>query len=369
MQVRKRTLLIGLVVLVVAIAISLAVKGNKAPNTAPANAATGAQNKAALTVQTVKPQQAEWPQTLSANGSIAAWQEAAVGAEIAGLRITEILVNVGDQVKKGQLLAKLANETVAADHAQTRAGVIEAEATLNEARANLERTRQLRAAGMASAQQLVQAETAVDTAQARVEAQRARLRAEDVRLAQTRVVAPDDGIISARNATAGSIAQGELFHLIRGGRLEWRGELAEAEMASVPPGTLVHLTLAGGGAAEGRLRMLAPTVDPQTRIGLAYVDLTEPGPARAGMFARGQFVLGKRAALTLPQSAVVLRDGFSYVLALDGTRVREQKVETGRRNGDRVEILAGLQPTTAVVAAGAAFLADGDTVRVAPAQN
>ncbi len=370
MQFKKRPLIATAAVLAAAIAIAFAfaIKGGKATPSAASNTPAPSA-KAALTVQVVKPERAEWAQTLSANGSITAWQEAAVGAEIAGLRINEILVNVGDQVRRGQVLAKLANETVTADHAQTRAGVIEAEATLNEVRANLERTRQLRAAGMASAQQLVQAETAVDTAQARLEAQRARLRAEDVRLAQTRVLAPDDGVISARNATAGSIAQGELFHLIRGGRLEWRGELAEAEMASVTPGTLVHLSLAGGGSAEGRVRALAPTVDPQTRIGLAYVDLTEPGPARAGMFARGQFVLGKQPALTLPQNAVVLRDGFSYVLAVDNNRVREQKVETGRRNGERVEIRSGLAPDTAVVAAGGAFLADGDSVRVTPAKD
>lgn len=364
MRYGKRAVVAALVVGAVLVVCAVALRGKADSSTAKgAVAATPA--KSALTVQSVKPETAEWARTLNANGSIAAWQEVVVGPEIGGLRVTEMLVNVGDKVRKGQLLARLASETMAADFAQTRAGVVEAEATLNEVRANVGRYRQLRAAGMASAQQLVQAETSVDTAQARLEAQRARLRVDEVRLAQTRVVAPDDGVISARTATVGSIAQGELFRLIRGGRLEWRGELAEAEMAQVTPGAVVHLSLAGGGSAEGRVRTLAPTVDPQTRTGLVYVDLSDPGVARAGMFGRGQFEIGKAAALILPQSAVVLRDGFSYVLVLEqDSRVRQQKVEIGRRSGDQIEILAGLKPDTPVVATGGAFLADGDAVRV-----
>jgi HlyD family secretion protein len=367
MQLHRRAIVIALAVAIIGIG-AIVVSRGKPETPAPSNPATKPASKAALTVQASTPQQVEWPRTLNANGSIAAWQEAVVGPEVAGLRITEVLVNVGDKVRKGQMLARLASETLAADMAQTRAGVAEAEATLNEAQANLERTRQLRSAGMSSAQQMVQAETSVVTAQARVEAQRARLRADEVRFSQTRVVAPDDGVISARSGTVGSIAQGELFRLIRGGRLEWRGELAEAEMAQISPGALVHLTLAGGGAAQGRVRMLAPTVDPQTRTGLVYVDLTEPGAARAGMFARGQCEVGKGKALSLPQSAVNLRDGFSYVMAIEpDSHVRQLKVELGRRVGDRVEVLSGLKAGTSVVASGGAFLADGDTVRVVAA--
>ncbi|MCX9155059.1 efflux RND transporter periplasmic adaptor subunit [Niveibacterium sp. 24ML] len=368
MQLRKRAVIAALIVAAIAIGLFVATRGTPdAPAKAPANAAAKPGAKAALTVQTVKPETAEWARTLSANGSITAWQEAAVGPELGGLRITEVLVNVGDTVRKGQLLARLASDTLNADTAQTRAGLAEAEATLNEVQANLERTRQLRSAGMSSAQQMVQAETAVVTAQARVEAQRARLRADEVRLSQTRVVAPDDGVISARTGTVGSIAQGELFRLIRGGRLEWRGELAEAEMSQITPGATVHLHLAGGTSATGRVRVLAPTIDPQTRTGLVYADLTEAGAARAGMFARGEVEIGKLSAQSLPQSAVSLRDGFSYVMVVEAdSRVRQQKIDVGRRVGDRVEV-RGLKPDTAVVAAGGAFLADGDTVRVVSA--
>lgn len=85
-----------------------------------------AATKAALTVSTVRPESADWPQRLSASGSIAAWQEAIVGSEIGGLRLTEVAVDVGDRVRKGQLLARLQNETVSAEREQTRASMAEA---------------------------------------------------------------------------------------------------------------------------------------------------------------------------------------------------------------------------------------------------
>jgi len=111
--------------------------------------------------------------------------------------------------------------------------------------------------------------------------------------------------------------------------------------------------------------MVAPTVDPQTRTAIVYVDLPRGSGARAGMFARGEFELGKVNALTLPQSAVVMREGFSYAYRIEpDNRVTQVKVSTGRRLGDRVEITEGLDQATRVVASGAAFLADGDLVRI-----
>jgi hypothetical protein len=114
--------------------------------------------------------------------------------------------------------------------------------------------------------------------------------------------------------------------------------------------------------------MVAPTVDDKTRNGIVYVDMTGNGDAKAGMFARGDFEVGTGQGLTLPQTAVVLREGFSYVMRVGpDSKVAETKVSVGRRVGDRVEITAGLDASSRVVASGGGFLADGDTVRVADA--
>jgi HlyD family secretion protein len=338
--------------------------------------ATAAPVKPALTVTVTQPQPATMAVRIAANGNIAAWQEASVGTEANGLRLADVRVNVGDVVKRGQVLATFAPDTINADLAQSRAAIAEAEAALAEASANAQRARELQTTGALSAQQISQYLTAERTAQARLEAVKAAAKTQQLRLAQTQVLAPDSGVISARSATVGAVlpAGQELFRLIRGGRLEWRAEVAAADLAQLKPGQVASVTAAGAVPVKGTVRMVAPTVDPQTRNGLVYVDLPAPGAARAGMFARGDFETGSGQALTLPQSAVMLRDGFSYVLRVGAdSKVTQAKVTVGRRAGDRIEITSGIDAAAKVVAAGGGFLGDGDTVRVvesaAPAQK
>lgn len=348
-------------------------QASSSPSATPATAATAsAGGRAALSVQAVSPRREMLARTLSASGGLAAWQEVVIGAETQGLRLVEVAVQVGERVRRGQLLARLQSDTLTAERAATQAVLAEAEAVLAQARLEAERDRALQAGGALSAQQLQQTLTAETTARTRVQALKARLQADEVRLAQTRLLAPDDGLISARLATVGAVAQPgqELFRLIRQGRIEWRAELSGADMARLSPGTAVRLTPAGTDTVlEGRVRQIAPTVDPATRQGLVYVDLT-PGAAaspvaRPGMLARGEFQLGGSEALTLPQGAVLLREGFSIVMRIEAdARVREVKVRTGRRVGDRVEILEGLDAQARVVAQGAGFLGDGDRVKV-----
>ena len=325
----------------------------------------------ALSVTLVNPLQETWPQTLSANGNVMAWQEAVIGAEVANYRITEVRAQVGDRVRKGQVLARIDDDTVAAELAEARAAVAELEASAGEARANALRARELREKGFYSQQLATQYQTAEHTAQARLAAGQARLQSVRLRMGKTAVLAPDDGLISARSATVGSLTQSgqELFRLIRGGRLEWRAEVGAADLAKVQVGVPVMVSGPNGEAVAGRVRALAPSIDPATRNGLVYVDLPatggQSGILKAGMFARGNFELGRAPAVTLPQSALVLREGFAYVFRLgDESRVTQTKVVLGRRQGERVEVLEGLPAQARVVASGAGFLADGDLVQV-----
>lgn len=321
----------------------------------------------ALSVQVVSPQATAISVRLSANGSIAPWQEASVGSEVQGLRLAEVRAQVGDAVRKGQVLAVFASEALLADLAQLRAAVTEAEASLAEATANAQRARDLQNTGAVSAQQIQQWMTAERVAQARLDAHRATQGAAEVRLRQTEVLAPDSGVITSRSATIGAVmpAGQELFKLIRQGRLEWRAEVPAGELSRLKPGMTAVITPPGGAAVQGRVRLLAPTVDAATRNGIVHVDLPNTGAARAGMFASGEFEIAQRSGMTLPQSAVVLRDGFSWVYLVDAqSKARQQKVEVGRRQGDRIEIVSGLPASARVVAAGGGFLGDGDLVRV-----
>ncbi|MFT4174266.1 MAG: efflux RND transporter periplasmic adaptor subunit [Rhodocyclaceae bacterium] len=329
-----------------------------------------ATSQPALTVAMTRLQPVAFTQRVPANGSIMAWQEASIGTEANGLRLVEVRVNVGDKVGRGALLARFAADTVEAELAQSHAAVAEAEVVLAEAAANAQRARLLQETGTLSAQQIQQYVNAERMAQARLDAARAVETTQQLRLAQTRIVAPDDGVISSRAATVGAVvATGqELFRLIRGARLEWRAEVAAADLIKLKPGQRVLVRPSDGESVEGRLRMLAPAIDIQTRNGLVYVDLPSSDAVRAGMFARGEFELGEDEAMTLPLSAVQLREGFSYVMRVGpDLRVIQTKVRTDRRVGDRVEIVDGLNAQDRVVASGGAFLGDGDLVSIAEA--
>ncbi len=345
------------------------------PQAPAAQAESPAQARPALTVALATPETMSLPLSLAANGNIAAWQEAVIGAELGGLRLQELRASVGDRVRAGQVLAVFASDSVQAELAQAQAALGEAQATAGDARANAERARSLQDSGALSTQQIQQLLTAAQTAQARVEAAQAQLAAQQLRLRQTQVRAPVAGVVSARLATVGAVAApgAELFRLVVDARLEWRAEVTSSELARLKPGMAVRLQPAAGGELQGRVRMLSPTVDAQTRSALVYVDLPPltqaPGSARPGMFARGEFQLGQSQALTVPQRALVLRDGFAHVFELQADqRVRELPVRTGRRVGERVEIVSGLSPQARVVVQGAGFLNDGDLVRVASPQ-
>lgn len=354
-----------LATLCVAAVLSSAIADDKKPE-AP---------KPALTVTTGRPQAATLPVRLTANGNVAAWQDAVIGSESGGLRLAEVRVNVGDVVRKGQVLAVFAAETVDADVEQARAAMQEAQANAASAAADAQRARALKDSGALSEQQVTQYLTAERVADSHVMAAKANLAQQQLRLKYTQVLAPDSGIISARSATVGAVVGvgTELFRMIRQGRLEWRAEVTSAELARIRPGTPVLVKAASGSELLGRVRTVGPTIDPQTRNALVYVDLpaalSASAPFKAGMFASGQFELGASSAVTVPQQAVAVRDGFSYVFRLNADqRVSQLKVSTGRRVGDRVEVVAGLAPDALIVVSGAGFLNDGDLVRTVPAQ-
>ena len=368
----KRWMVVAGLVIVALLIILFVVffkKNKDTTQTAATNA--DAQPQSALTVTVTQPQSRNWEKTLEANGNIAAWQEVVIGSELSGLRITQVKVNVGDVVKRGQLLAQLNPETINAELAQSRASVAEAQATLNDAAANAKRILALKNTGAISAQEAAQYSTTQQTAQARLDLARAQIESSQIRLTQSRIVAPDDGVISARTATVGSLAQTgqELFRMIRDNRLEWRAQVTSAELYRLKPGMKVSVISADPNqpAIMGTVRMIAPTINDDTRYGLVYVDLPRSSALRMGMFVKGTFQLGTQDALTLPQSSLLLRDGFAYVFILDRqNRVHQQKIETGRRVDDRVEVI-GLPANVRVVVSGTAFLTDGDTVKVATA--
>lgn len=349
-------------VLVAVIGVFVASRG--ASKTPPVNSET---SKPALTVTTVMPVAALWSERVTASGQVLAWQEAIIGAEIGGVRLVELQANVGDRVKKGDLLARLADEMLLADVHQQQAALDESTARYKEAEENAQRAAKIKDSNVLSAQELQQFTNAAEIAKAQMGSADARLESAKLKLRYTRIIAPDDGLISSRSATLGTVAQvgGELFRLIRQDKLEWRAELTDVQLQQVNIGQKVQVRTGVNDTVTGVVTRIAPSVDMSTRNGFVYVSLNENKTLLAGTFTQGEFELGKSNALTLPQSAVVVRDGYSYVYRVGAdARVTQTKVTIGRRQGDRVEVSAGLAPNATVVATGTGFLNDGDLVRI-----
>lgn len=361
--------------LLILLATALVIAGGIYLRHAGADSGTPATAKPALAVESVKPQARSLPHRLEAHGNLAAWQEASIGAESGGLRLAEVRADVGDNVKRGQVLAVFAGDAPLAEVAQARAALAEADAAAMEAGANAARARSVQA-GALSAQQIGQYLSAEATAQARVQSAQANLALAELRLKHTQVLASDDGVISQRSpqATLGAVvAQGqELFRLIRQNRLEWRAEVTATELANIHNGQAVTVQAASGASHQGKVRQVAPTIDPQTRNALVYVDIpvvdipaAKNGAFKPGMFAHGEFALGNRPGLTVPRQALVVRDGFNYVFLVGSdSRVHRSKVEVGSFGDGVVEITAGLDAQATLVAGGAGFLNDGDLVKV-----
>jgi HlyD family secretion protein len=361
----KRWLWLGLALAVLLLVAFFVVTRHSA---APAEAPVAEEGpKASMTITLEKPATETLPRILEANGNVSAWQEASVGAEVGGLRLATVNANVGDVVRKGQVLATFVTATAQADSLQSRAAVMQAEASYENAHADAERARAIQDTGALSRSQIAQYFTQEKVAKAQWEAAKAAYSATQVRLGNTEVKAPDAGVISARSATVGAVvgAGQELFRLVRQGRLEWRAEVTPSEVGGIKVSQTVEVTAATGALIAGKVRAIAPTADLQTRNILVYVDLERHQDLKAGTFAKGRFTLGQSQALTVPSTAIVVRDGNNFVFVVDGqNKAAQRKVQTGRRVGERVEVLDGLKADESVAVQGAGFLNDGDLVKV-----
>lgn len=319
-------------------------------------------------VALVRPKTELWPDRIEAVGNIMPWHETAISTEVGGLRLVSVLVSEGDTVKKGQILARLNAATVETDLDVTNAQLAEAEAVLAQAAATLERANRLAPSGGVSRQELTLYETQKHTAEARLNAARAQVKRQQLKLEFATLSAPDDGVISSSSASEGSIVQAgsELFRLIRQGRLEWRAEVKGELLMKLAAGQEVLIKSPLGPEVKGRIRRVSPTVDVKTRNGLAYVDLPAGTDLKAGLNVAGSIGLGKRKALVVPAAAVLSQGGTARVFKLDADNKLEAiEVKTGRVKDDWVEILAGLDDHTPVVARDLKLLKEGELVKAA----
>ncbi len=331
-------------------------------------------------------------------GTLVPRDEILVAPEVEGLRITELLVEEGDTVAKGQVLARLSLEMIETSEAsnvaaiaraeaaiiQARSQIVQMEAANVEARQALDRAQSLVKTGNATAVTLEQRVSTAQGAEGRLAAARggldgakadlatARAQAREIALrrARTEIRAPEAGIVNRRTARIGATATavGEpLFRLIARGEIELEGEVPETALPRLAPGNPARLALDETRSLDGRVRRIYPEVDRQTRLGKVRISL-DPDPAlHIGAFARGTVEVARRTGASVPLAAVLYAaDGSASVLVVRDGRVEARRVATGLSAEGLTEIRSGLSAGDVVVSRAGSFLRDGDRVRPVP---
>lgn len=323
--------------------------------------------KVALTVNVESPKIQNIPLKITSSGTIVPWQESIIGSELSGVAIKEIYVDIGSVVTKGQLLAKLNSQSINADMNQVRATIQEANANFQESKANADIARNIEKTNALSGQQIKKYLTNEMTARARVASAQASFKSQSVRLSQTNILAPEDGIVSARTAAVGNIVnQGEMFRIIVQEKLQWKAQVPSEDIIKITKDMPVEIKTTTNEIIQATVSEISPTVDMQTRQGTVYVNLDKEmhmDKVKSGMFVEGNINLGFVDKVMIPQQAIVLRDGFSYIFLVKNNVAVQTKVTTGDRFGNDIEI-NGIEVTDKVVVTGATFLKDQDNVKV-----
>ncbi|HRX89316.1 MAG TPA: efflux RND transporter periplasmic adaptor subunit [Steroidobacteraceae bacterium] len=326
-------------------------------------------------VSVVTPGLSEVTDIVSFTGTINARDEMPITVEGEGGRISAVLVEIGDQVKKGQVLARLSTSVIEPQVNSLRAALEEARTSAELAAADYRRAQGVAASGALSKQEIERRRGAAANAEARVKVAAAQLAEVQARRGRTEIRAPMDGVVLTRTAEVGQTATvgGEpLFRLGRGGEIEMRGRVAEQDMAALAVGqpTKVYVT----GVDEpfiGTVRLLGAVIDPDTRLGSIRIALPSDRNLRPGAFARGEVVVGTGKHPILPQTAVLSDTNGTYVMRLNAdNRVSKLPVKVAGTRSNGVVIESGLQGDERIVSTAGAFLQPGETVRVAePAQT
>jgi len=329
-----------------------------------------------------------------ATGTVKPVEEVYIQPQVEGLSIRTLNADVGDKVQAESKLATLNDDALIlqksqmqatkakneASLAQLRAQLIEAQANAEQARQQQARAQEMGKKGTVSTATVEQADAAAASANARVDsAQQAiqvaiadikvtesQIADADLKLARTDVKTPVGGTVAAKNAKVGAIALGTgdpLFTIIRDDKIELVAEVGESDIVKIGPGQKATLSLSGSREKiTGSVRLVSPTVDPLTRLGLVHILIDDSSKARSGMYGSADIVIRTAQNVALPVSAVLSGNEGSSARKVENGVVKFAEVETGIQDGAYVEIVKGLKAGDEVVAKAGAYVRDGDRI-------
>ena len=307
------------------------------------------------------------PSTVSIIGTISARFDTPIGVEGDGGRVSAVLVEAGDHVHRGQVLARIDTAVLEPQVANLQAALELARAEAELAAAEYRRAQAVGAAGALSAEETEKRRSNAVTAAAKVKVAAAQLAEAEAKLARAQVRAPGEGTLLTRTVELGqTVAPGAtLFRLAEGNEVELRGEVAEQDLPLLKVGQDVNVRLTGTSTVyPGRVRLLGAVIDPQTRLGLVRISLTPDPNLRPGAFARAEVTVSNAQRIVLPQTAVLTDDKGSYVLVVGPqNKVERRPVKVSGMVASGVTIADGIDKKDRVVATAGAFLQVGETVR------
>jgi HlyD family secretion protein len=358
--------IIALVLIMAAVLISRFMAGG-----APSSAQQGS---TLPLVSVISPRLQAVTSTVAFTGTISARYDVAMGVEGEGGRVAAVHVEAGDRVRRGQILATLDTSVLRPQVRRLAASLAEARANAELREAEYRRAQAVSGSGALSSEEIERRRAAAVTAAAQVDVAAAQLAEARARLEQTEIRAPDDGVVLTRSAEVGEFptpAGEPLFRISRGNDVEVRAQLAEQDLPRLAAGQKALVRLTGiPRPFEGRVRLVGPVIDPQTRLGWIRVEL-EPDPMlRPGAFARGEVSVDTAQHPVLPQTAVLSDAGGTYVMLVDKDgRIVKRTVRVIDTNAQGIVIGDGLRGDERIVATAAAFLREGEQVQMAAAPS
>ncbi len=365
-RTRRGRWIVGAVGLALALAAVLWARHASSPG---AGTTANAQHVPLVSVTT--PHMSAVASTVSFTGTISARYDMPISPEGESGRVTAVLVEAGDRVKRGRVLARLDESVLRPQLNRLAASLEEARAQAALSAAEYRRAQGVEASGALSSEEIARRQAAAVTDAARVRVAAAQLAEAQARLGKTEIRAPADGVVLTRKAEVGQTASPgsePLFRLARDGEIEMRGQVAERDLATLAVGQPAAVYLTGiAQPFDGRVRLLGAVIDTQTRLGDIRVALTPHSALRPGAFARAEVVVETAQRPVLTQTAVLSDADGAYVYVVnDKNQVERRAVRVANTVPEGIVIGSGLTGNERIVATAGAFLRPGERVDVAP---
>ncbi|MBA4161632.1 MAG: efflux RND transporter periplasmic adaptor subunit [Novosphingobium sp.] len=363
-RARRRKLIVGGIALLLAVALIWFMMNRGS------GAAKEAENKKdqAPVVTVVAPGRVTVEGAINVTGTLAARREMPVGIAGEGGQVVSVLVDAGQWVRQGQVLAVIDRSVQVQQQTSQAAQIQVARANADLAEANLQRALKLVDKGFVSTADIDRLRAQRDSAIAQVSVAGAQLGVLQAQSRRLNVVAPAAGLVLERRAEPGQVVSagsGVLFRLAKGGEMELRALLGETDLAALAPGIAAEVVPVGADKVfVGQIWQVSPVIDPATRQGTARIALAYAPELRPGGFASVTIKSGTMVAPVLPESAVLsdAQGAFVYIVGKDN-KVERRAVKQGQITPQGIVIVEGLNGTEQVVLRAGGFLQPGEEIK------